>query len=77
MDDRGLEGEVHAPSGLVILTRGGNPLELHICGKNHYKNKPPKKDKSNTPTTCQKHRIRHQSTSTFVNIGETNQIIHV
>ena len=41
MDDRGLEGEVHAPSGLVILTRGGNPLELHICGKNHYKNNPP------------------------------------
>ena len=69
------EADVHATDG-VKMTRTGNPVICHICGKNHYANRCPdiedgtqvkKVDKAeNTP------RMESPSTKASVNltIGE-------
>ena len=47
-DYRVQDGEVHAIGIAIILKKVRKPVVCHICGNNHYGNKYPKKDKSDT-----------------------------
>ena len=73
------EGDIHATDG-VKMTRTGNPVICHICGKNHYANRCPDREDSTQgkmklklriPQEQEVHQRKHQSILQLEKIGGT------